>query len=37
MALHFAKGAVAAIEFDHEIAAGKGQLRWLITADVLDV
>ena len=36
LALHFAKGAVAAIDFDHEIAAGKGQLRWLITADLLD-
>ena len=36
MALHFAKGAVAAIEFDGEVAAGKGLLRWLITADVLD-
>ncbi|HEV7222916.1 MAG TPA: histidine phosphatase family protein [Pirellulales bacterium] len=36
LALHFAKGAVAAIDFDHEIAAGKGQLRWLITADILD-
>lgn len=35
MGLHFAKGAIAAIEFDHEIAAGQGQLRWLITADVL--
>ena len=36
LALHFAKGAIAAIDFDHEIAAGKGQLRWLITADLLD-
>ncbi|HEU5430852.1 MAG TPA: histidine phosphatase family protein [Thermomicrobiales bacterium] len=36
LALHFAKGAVAAVEFDGEIAAGAGQLRWLITADILD-
>ncbi|HUY90230.1 MAG TPA: histidine phosphatase family protein [Pirellulales bacterium] len=36
LALHFAKGAVAAIEFDHEIAAGAGQLRWLITAEILN-
>jgi phosphohistidine phosphatase len=35
-AICFAKGAVAAIEFDHEIAAGKGQLRWLVTAEILD-
>ncbi|HEX5498389.1 MAG TPA: phosphohistidine phosphatase SixA [Thermomicrobiales bacterium] len=35
-AICFAKGAVAAIEFDREIAAGQGQLRWLVTAEVLD-
>lgn len=29
--IHFAKGAVAAIEFANEPAAGKGTLQWLIT------
>ena len=27
----FAKGAIAAIEFDEEPALGEGTLRWLIT------
>lgn len=33
--IRFAKGAVAAIEFDGSLAAGEGQLRWLITAKML--
>jgi phosphohistidine phosphatase len=33
--IHFAKGAVAAIRFDEETAAGRGELRWLITAKLL--
>ncbi len=35
-AVKFAKGAVAAIEFEGPIAPGAGQLRWLITAEVLN-
>ena len=31
----FAKGAVAAIEFDGKIAVGRGQLCWLLRPDVL--
>ena len=31
----FAKGAVAAIEFDGPVASGAGQLRWLVTPRVL--
>jgi phosphohistidine phosphatase len=34
-ALLFAKGAVAAIYFDDDIAAGKGELRWLATPKLL--
>lgn len=33
----FAKGAIAAVEFDEEVAAGEGELRWLVTAKVLGV
>lgn len=33
--LHFAKGAVAAIEFPGKLAAGQGQLLWLATAELL--
>lgn len=33
--IDLAKGAVAAIEFDDEIAAGRGTLRWLATAELL--
>ncbi|HEV2971007.1 MAG TPA: phosphohistidine phosphatase SixA [Pirellulales bacterium] len=35
--IRFAKGAVAAIEFDREIAQGKGELNWLVTAKILGV
>jgi phosphohistidine phosphatase len=33
--IHFAKGAAAAIHFDGEPAAGKGELQWLATAKLL--
>jgi phosphohistidine phosphatase len=33
----FAKGAVAAIEFDDEVIAGGGELYWLATAKLLGV
>jgi phosphohistidine phosphatase len=33
--LRFTKGAIAAIEFPSDVAAGAGQLRWLVTAKVL--
>lgn len=35
--IRFAKGATAAIDFDGEIAGGKGELRWLATAKLLGV
>ena len=31
----FSKGAIAAIEFAAEIAAGEGQLRWLVTPTIV--
>jgi len=31
----FAKGAVAAIEFDEALEPGEGELRWLVTAKLL--
>ncbi len=34
-ALHFAKGAVAAVEFTGRVAAGQGLLLWLATAELL--
>lgn len=34
-AIAFSKGAIAAIEFDGAIEAGKGQLVWLVTAEAL--
>jgi len=34
-AIHFAKGAIAAIEFDEAIAPGKGKLCWLITPKIM--
>jgi phosphohistidine phosphatase SixA len=34
-AIRFAKGAMAAVEFDREIAQGKGELNWLATAKIL--
>jgi len=33
--IRFAKGAVAAIRFDDQIAPGEGELRWLVTAKIL--
>jgi phosphohistidine phosphatase len=33
--IRFAKGAVACISFDGEIARGAGELQWLVTAKVL--
>jgi phosphohistidine phosphatase len=33
--LRFSKGAIAAIEFDSEIAAGQGELRWLVTPTIV--
>ncbi len=35
VAIRFAKGAVACIEFDGEAARGAGELQWLVTAKVL--
>ena len=35
--IRFAKGAVAAIEFDEEVFAGGGELYWLATAKLLGV
>lgn len=35
--VRFAKGAVAAIEFDDEVIAGGGELYWLATAKLLGV
>jgi phosphohistidine phosphatase len=35
--VRFAKGAVAAIEFDGQIGEDAGELRWLVTAKVLGV
>lgn len=35
--VRFAKGAVAAIEFDDEVFAGGGELYWLATAKLLGV
>jgi phosphohistidine phosphatase len=34
-AVRFAKGAVACIAFDGEVAHGAGELQWLVTAKVL--
>ena len=34
-AIRFAKGAVAAIGFDDRMAIGQGELRWLVTPQVL--
>ncbi|MGH7192699.1 MAG: SixA phosphatase family protein [Candidatus Saccharimonadales bacterium] len=34
-ALHFAKGAVAAVEFTGHVAGGQGRLLWLATAELL--
>lgn len=34
-ALVFAKGAIAAIEFDDHLVVGQGRLRWLVTPKVL--
>src|SRR5690606_7579257 len=33
----FAKGAIAAVEFDEEVAAGEGELYWLVTAKLVEV
>ena len=33
--IRFAKGAVAAVRFDDRPKAGEGELRWLVTANVL--
>ncbi len=33
--IRFAKGAVAAIEFEESVAPGQGELRWLATAKIL--
>ena len=34
-AIDFAKGAVASINFEDDVAIGEGQLEWLVTAKVL--
>jgi phosphohistidine phosphatase len=34
--LVFAKGAVAAVDFDDEIAIGRGMLRWLVNPKILN-
>jgi len=36
-AIHFGKGAVAAVEFDRPPAAGQGELQWLATAKMLGI
>jgi phosphohistidine phosphatase len=36
-AIRFAKGSVAAIEFDRPPAAGQGELQWLATAKLLGI
>jgi phosphohistidine phosphatase SixA len=33
--VEFAKGAIAAIEFEGEIVAGEGELRWLVTPTIV--
>ncbi len=33
--IHFAKGSVAAIDFESPVALGQGELRWLATAKIL--
>ena len=35
--IRFAKGAIARIDFDTAMAAGRGELRWLATAKLLGV
>jgi phosphohistidine phosphatase len=35
--IRFAKGGIAAIRFEGEIAPGHGELKWLVTAKVLGV
>ncbi|MGA2033141.1 MAG: phosphohistidine phosphatase SixA [Thermoguttaceae bacterium] len=35
-AVHFSKGAVAAIRFEQSPQLGQGELRWLVTAKLLD-
>jgi phosphohistidine phosphatase SixA len=34
--IHFRKGAVAAVRLDGSIRSGPGELRWLVTAKLLD-
>lgn len=33
--VHFSKGAAALLEFADEVATGRGELRWLVTAKIL--
>lgn len=35
--VRFAKGAVAAVEFEDQVGPGGGELRWLVTAKLLGV
>ena len=35
--MRFAKGALAAVSFDEEVAAGAGELHWLTTAKMLGI
>jgi phosphohistidine phosphatase len=35
-AIHFTKGAIAAVEFDEKIAPGQGVLRWMATPKLFD-
>ncbi len=35
-AIVFAKGAIAALEFDDQVAIGQGQLRWMVFPKVVD-
>jgi phosphohistidine phosphatase len=37
VAIHFSKGAVAAIRFENDLAPGAGELQWLVTAKMLGV
>jgi phosphohistidine phosphatase len=37
VSMRFAKGAVAAIHFDDDLAPGTGELQWLVTAQMLGI
>jgi phosphohistidine phosphatase len=35
--IHFSKGAVALIRFEHELVPSQGELQWLVTAKMLGI